>query len=355
MRLQLFADDLLLWDIMTYRGAVPPKIQDALSLVEQWSKEWGLTFNVAKCQAIDISQFKVVSPLQLQMHSTSLTQVKEFRYLGVWVDSSLSWSRHVRETCQICMARLRTLRRLCATYWGLHPQVVETLVKGIIFPRLFYGVSAWGGVVRFQQRLQDIDRVLRMSAVVTLGLLRTTSGVKALAVCGWLPADLAIRHELVRFVLRQRGYGREDLLERDYTLGVTRSISAIDIVRRAVERFRASSTAAAAGWDHLDRLCFGISAPWTPIDPLPLRFLPRDSAHAKLAEAHRCRPGTWVYTDGSVQPTGCGAAVVFEDHGGPFGQTCLPITLGPLQSSTDTELAGIGAALGHLASRSDWS
>ena len=129
------------------------------------------------------------------------------------------------------MAWLRTLRRLCATYWGLHPQVVETLVKGIIFPRLFYGVSAWGGVVRFQQRLQDIDRVLRMSAVVTLGLLRTTSGVKALAVCGWLPADLAICHELVRFVLRQRGYGREDLLERDYSLGVTRSISAIDVVQ----------------------------------------------------------------------------------------------------------------------------
>ena len=253
------------------------------------------------------------------------------------------------------MGQLRALCRLCATYWGLHPQVVETLVKGIIFPRLFYGVSAWGGIVRFQQRLQDIDKVLRMSAVVTLGLLLTTSGVKALAVCGWLPADLAIRHELVRFVLRQRGYGREDLLERDYSLGVTRSISAIDVARRAVERFRASSTVAAMGWDHLDRLCFGLSPPWAPIDPFPLRFLPRDSAHADLAKAHSRRQGVWVYTDGSVQPTGCGAAVVFEDHGGPFGTTCLPITLGPLQSSTDAELAGIGAALGHLASRSDWS
>ena len=355
VRIQAFADDLLLWDIMTYRGAVPLKIQEALSVVEQWSRVWGLTFNVAKCQVIDISQFRVVSRLQLQMYNIFVPQVKEFRYLGVWVDSSLSWSRHIRETCQICMGRLRALRRLCATYWGLHPQVVETLVKGVIFPRLFYGVCAWGGVVRFQQRLQAIDRVLRLSAVVTLGLLRTTSGVKALAVCGWLPADLAIRYEIVRFVLRQRTYGRDDLLERDYTLGVTRSISAIDIGRRAVERFRASSTIAATGWDHLDRLCFGSSAPWATVAPLPLHILPRASAHTELVEARRRRHGVWLFTDGSVQPTGCGAAVVFEDPGGPFGTTCLPITLGPLQSSTDAELAGIGVALEHLASRTDWS
>ena len=92
------------------------------------------------------------------------------------------------------MARLRILRRLCATYWGLHPQVVGVLVKAIIFPRLFYGVSAWGGVVRFLSRLRPIDRVLRAAAVVTLGLLRTTSVVKALAVCGWLPAEIGRAH-----------------------------------------------------------------------------------------------------------------------------------------------------------------
>ena len=117
-----------------------------------------------------------------------------------------------------------------------------------------------------------------MAAVVTLGLLRTTSVAKAIAVCGWLPADLAIRFELVRFILRQRCYGREDLLETDFSPGVNRVISAIDVTRRAVERFQASSDAMRIGWEHLDTLQFGVSTPWDPADPLTFRFLQRDTA-----------------------------------------------------------------------------
>ena len=49
-----------------------------------------------------------------------------------------------------------------------------------------------------------------------------------------------------------------------------------------------------------------------------------------------------------------GAAAIFEDLHGPFGQARLLITLGPLQSSTNAELAGIRLALNHLASQTDW-
>ena len=107
-------------------------------------------------------------------------------------------------------------------------------MRAIIFPRLFYGVFAWGGVARFLNRLRPIDRVLRMSAVLTLGLLSTTSTVQAIAACGWLLADLAICYELFRFLLRQWTYGREDVLERDRTLGVNGIISALDTARGEV-------------------------------------------------------------------------------------------------------------------------
>ena len=101
---------------------------------------------------------------------------------------------------------------LCATYWGLHPCVVSVLVRAVILPKLFYGVSAWGGVVLFQSRLLPITRVLRQASILTLGLLRTTSGTKALVVCGWLPADMEIYFALVWFILRQETFGRHDLL-----------------------------------------------------------------------------------------------------------------------------------------------
>ena len=84
---------------------------------------------------------------------------------------------------------------------------MAVLVGAIVFPHLFYGVAAWGGAARFLNRLRPIDRVLRMAAILTLGLLSTMSTMRAIAACGWLPADLAIRYELFRFLLRQRTYG----------------------------------------------------------------------------------------------------------------------------------------------------
>ena len=88
--------------------------------------------------------------------------------------------------------------------------MVSVLIQATIFPKLFYGVSAWGEVVRFLARLVPIDRALRQVAILTLGLLRTTSVPKALAVCGWLPVDMEIRYALVRFILRQMTFGRRD-------------------------------------------------------------------------------------------------------------------------------------------------
>ena len=79
---------------------------------------------------------------------------------------------------------------------------MAVLVRALVFPRLFYGASAWGGVARFLNRLGPIDRVLWMVAIITLGLLCTTSTEKAIAACGWLPADLAIRYEVCWFLLR---------------------------------------------------------------------------------------------------------------------------------------------------------
>ena len=351
---QAFADDMFIWDIVTTRGPCPPGVQHALHLVESWSDEWGMAFNVSKCQAIDITTLRATAPLAVLLHGAAVPQVTVLKYLGVWVDSQLRWDHHIRECCRLCLDRLRSIRRMCATYWGLHPRVVSVLVRAVILPKLFYGVSAWGGVVRFLARLLPIDRVLRQAAILTLGLLRTTSGPKALATCGWLPADMEIRYALVRFILRQETFGRRDLLHTDYVLGVNQRISALDIARREVTAFRASCVDASQGWDHLDRLQFWVRPPWTPVPRVPVRFLDRDTAALAVSLAQLRPEGVWVFTDGSVQGAFSGAAAIFEDPHGPFGRTSLRIPLGPLQSSTDAELAGIRGALSCLSRSRDW-
>ena len=154
---------------------------------------------------------RAITPLAVSLYGQVVPQVTELKYLGVWVDSQLRWDHHIRESCRTCLDRLRIIYWLCATYWGLHPWVVSFLARAVILPKLLYGVSAWGGLVRFQARLLPIDRVLIHATILTWGLLCTTSGPKALAVCRWLPTDMEIHFALVLFILCQENFGRHDL------------------------------------------------------------------------------------------------------------------------------------------------
>ena len=96
---------------------------------------------------------------------------------------------------------------------------------------------------------------------------------------------MEIRYALVRFILRQETFGRQDLLHTNYALGVNQRVSALDIARCEVRAFRASSVAASWGWTHLDRLQFWVRPPWTSPSRVPARFLERDSVAYKVSLA----------------------------------------------------------------------
>ena len=195
-----------------------------------------------------------------------------------------------------------------------------------------------------------------MSAILTLGLLRTTSTEKAIAACGWLPADLAIRYELLRFLLCQRSYGRDDLLEQSHTTGVNGVTSALDTASGELRRLRRSREVTFGGWEHVDLVHFRAHAPWDPTPPLPIRFLPRETACNEITSLQSVPSGdVWIYTDGSILEGQRGAAAFFDDAQGPFGEVRLMARLGPLHSITDAELLGMRLALAHLSSQIDWT
>ena len=144
------------------------------------------------------------------------------------------------------------------------------------------------------------------------------------------------------------------MLHTDYALGVNQRVSALDIACREVRAFRASSVDASRGWTHLDRLQFWVRPPWTSTSKVQARFLERDFVAHEVSLAQINQEGIWIFTDGSVQDAYSGAAAIFEDPHGPFGRTSLHFPLGPFQSSTDAELAGLRGALSRLARSWDW-
>lgn len=116
-----------------------------------------------------------------------------------------------------------------------------------------------------------------MSIILTIGLLNTTSTVKAIVACSWLVSTLVIRYELFHLWddngRPSQTYGGEDVLERHHTVGVNGVLLALDAAHKEVCCLHQSRVVADEEWEQLDSLYFREQAPYDPTPKLYIRFL----------------------------------------------------------------------------------
>ena len=181
---QAFADDLFLWIVGVFHdGVVHPNLVRAMGMVERWSLEWRVQFSVKKCESMLFREknVRVRQQFEVCLYVECLPHVSELRYLDLWFDEHLTWGRQIREATSRATARLWLLRRLGGRDWGLDPYLFLRLVRGAVFPMMFYGAHCWASVLGSSMRLAVLDSVLATAARIAFKFERTTSMEASLA------------------------------------------------------------------------------------------------------------------------------------------------------------------------------
>ena len=93
--IRLFADDCLVYREVTTKADCE-ELQKDLDRLTSWSNEWGMSFNVAKCNAMTVTN-KTTTKVNhdYSMSGKQLVRVKNTLYLGVTLNSKLKWDDHV--------------------------------------------------------------------------------------------------------------------------------------------------------------------------------------------------------------------------------------------------------------------
>ena len=94
--INLFADDMLLFRIINDAHDME-LVQQGIDNVSDWVEDNNLCLNSTKCKFMIISKLRnrgVQNPT-LILHNNPLEQVTEYKYLGVIITSTLSWSTHI--------------------------------------------------------------------------------------------------------------------------------------------------------------------------------------------------------------------------------------------------------------------
>ena len=284
----------------------------------------------------------------LSISGIPITCEPHLRCLGVWLDSKLSWEVHIDRICQKALNRLHMIQRGVATTWGFHPLIVRRLVDAIILPSLFYAAPVWCSALRARStRLAPIDRVLRLCGIGIMGLHRTVSGDAARTVAGMTPAEFQLRERVVDFYLRHLTYG-EDLAATDSTPHGTH-IGPIEILQselRGLSSRTATEQLTLSHFTRVERRHFWYtdpsSPPWEPtLFAIGSRTSPGEAIqYIREARDYSLHDELWVFTDGSVSGTLCGAATILFYGTNTVGQPSA-VHFEGLHSSTQAELVAL--------------
>ncbi|XP_050724058.1 uncharacterized protein LOC127002289 [Eriocheir sinensis] len=321
-----YADDLAL--VVTGRGNRMDKAQQALDLITEKCEALGLKISAQKSRAMAI---RAATPAgQLQAQGIGLEWVNRYLYLGVWLDSRLSFTTQASYVGVRLRARVNVMRAMTrpgagATFSVLHVQEVRPLMD--------YCAPVLVSLSHSQQKKLEVAQnsalrvILGAPRCVARILLRDKEGV----------AQRRLRTAMAQ--------GREVLGNNTWLIHTT---SAVHGLTRTLGWWREADVPAPS---------FHPPPPWEPsIAPFTATPMPASKAlcitqelrqRALMSMEQVTEPGSAVYyTDGSVDPVSgrTGAAAI-------TGETRLLCRTADHCSTLQTELAALLLALEHAQAR----
>lgn len=127
-------------------------INDELEIISNWFKLNKLSVNGTKTKAMLFHPLqKRVNDISLYIDGTAIDFVKEFKYLGITLDSHLSWKPHLKQISQKVAKTNGIMTRLKNV---LPCVILQKIYNALILPYLSYGILVWGACAERLFKLQ---------------------------------------------------------------------------------------------------------------------------------------------------------------------------------------------------------
>lgn len=120
------------------------KLNSDLATISNWFSSNLLTLNISKCNFVifgNSRRLKLVNDVSLKVNSTAIDRSDSFKYLGVVINQTMSWSEHIDTISTKINQRIGMIKRI-RHLLSLHAKL--TLYNCLIIPLFDYGVTVWG-------------------------------------------------------------------------------------------------------------------------------------------------------------------------------------------------------------------
>ena len=155
----LFADDTNLLIFDSDLNTLLHKTNSCLERIKIWFQVNKLSLNTKKTKFIIFHRPRQKLPPyqnEIKIENNIIERTNDIKFLGVIVDSTLTWENHLKFKCSQILKSLNAISRLKNQ---IPSSILKTLYNSLILPHLSYAISVWGNTTNRQfKRLQLLQK-----------------------------------------------------------------------------------------------------------------------------------------------------------------------------------------------------
>lgn len=191
---QGYADDIVIAVQGPCESTISELMQNALNITQTWCYKEGLKINPSKTTLIPFTRKRKLAKIKPPIIFGERLHIKrEAKFLGVILDSKLTWNPHLQYICNKSKSALMLCRRTCGKNWGLNPKMTRWIFLTIVRPTITYASVVWWTKVDEKLACTKLSRIQRLACLCITGAMRSTPTATMEILLGLTPLDIEIK------------------------------------------------------------------------------------------------------------------------------------------------------------------
>ena len=139
----LFADDTAISASHKSYATAVEQVQHSINRISSWSKIWKISINEGKSVRVDYT-LRSHTYIPTFWNNQAIPMASAARYVGIHLDSKLSWEEHVKQKCNFLNSKFRKYYWLIERHSKLSLENKRLLYLTIFKAVWTYGLPIWG-------------------------------------------------------------------------------------------------------------------------------------------------------------------------------------------------------------------